>query len=76
MIGWSKGDENNKAAVIDIARDKWLPRIELQGVEIYILDRTRINHGSFHFVVCGFMKLEIRIGILSAFNIFLKLLEK
>lgn len=38
LLGWSFGDEKNDVAVIDIDRDKWLPRIELQGeVLIYIL---------------------------------------
>ncbi|KAK4843166.1 hypothetical protein QYF36_004823 [Acer negundo] len=30
LLGWSLGDEKNDVAVVDIDRDKWLPRIELQ----------------------------------------------
>lgn len=31
LLGWSLGDEKNDVAVVEINRDKWLPRIELQG---------------------------------------------
>ncbi|KAL5794838.1 hypothetical protein ACOSP7_003432 [Xanthoceras sorbifolium] len=30
LLGWSLSDEKNDVAVVDIDRDKWLPRIELQ----------------------------------------------
>ncbi|KAJ4723997.1 nuclear pore complex protein [Melia azedarach] len=30
LLGWSLGDEKNDVAVVEINRDKWLPRIELQ----------------------------------------------
>ncbi|KAJ0021493.1 hypothetical protein Pint_31483 [Pistacia integerrima] len=30
LLGWSLGDEETDVAVVDINRDKWLPRIELQ----------------------------------------------
>lgn len=31
LLGWSVGNEGSDVAVVDIDRDKWLPRIELQG---------------------------------------------
>ncbi|KAJ7954552.1 Nuclear pore complex protein [Quillaja saponaria] len=30
LLGWSVGDDKSEAAVIDMERDNWLPRIELQ----------------------------------------------
>jgi nuclear pore complex protein Nup214 len=37
LLGWSLGDEINEVAVLDIEREKWLPRIELQGAQNCIL---------------------------------------
>lgn len=31
LLRWSLGDEKNDVAVVDINRDKWIPRIKLQG---------------------------------------------
>lgn len=31
LLGCSLGDELNEVAAVDIEREKWLPRIELQG---------------------------------------------
>ncbi|XP_056175992.1 nuclear pore complex protein NUP214-like [Syzygium oleosum] len=31
LFSWSLGEEMNEAVVVDIDRDHWLPRIELQG---------------------------------------------
>ena len=31
LFGWSLDDKKNEAVVLDIARDKYRPRIELQG---------------------------------------------
>jgi hypothetical protein len=33
LLDLSPGDEINEVAVVDIERDKWLPRIELQGAQ-------------------------------------------
>lgn len=35
-IGCSLGEEKNEVAIVDILRDKWLPRIELQGDKLII----------------------------------------
>lgn len=32
FLGWSLGDELNEVAAIDIEREKWKPKIGLQGV--------------------------------------------
>lgn len=37
LLGCSLGDEINEVAVVDIEREKWLPRIELQGAQNCIL---------------------------------------
>jgi len=31
LLGWSADDDKSEVAIIDIERDKWVPRIELQG---------------------------------------------
>lgn len=31
LFGWSLDDKKNEAAILDIGRDKYRPRIELQG---------------------------------------------
>lgn len=36
-LGWSLGEEK-EVAVVDIQRDNWLPRIELQGDQFYPVD--------------------------------------
>lgn len=32
LFSWSLGEEQDDAVVVSINRDKWLPRIELQGL--------------------------------------------
>ena len=31
LLGWSADDDKSEVAIVDIERDKWVPRIELQG---------------------------------------------
>ena len=31
LLGWSVDDYKNEAVFVDIERDNWVPRIELQG---------------------------------------------
>lgn len=31
LLGWSEDDDKSEAAIVDIDRDKWVPRIGLQG---------------------------------------------
>lgn len=38
LLGWPLADEINEVAVVDIEREKWLPRIELQGAYYCILN--------------------------------------
>lgn len=34
-LGWSLGEEKNEVASVDIQRDNWLPKIGLQGDQLY-----------------------------------------
>ncbi|CAJ1943670.1 unnamed protein product [Sphenostylis stenocarpa] len=57
LLGWSADDDKSEAAVIDIERDKWVPRIELQvglcvdnvsiyqnvGVQLGVEERTELS---------------------------------
>lgn len=70
-LGWSLGEEKNEVAIVDIQRDNWLPRIELQGDQ-FILWTNLIRGQNFEitrlikYVNCMFKDL-IHPGIINYF---------
>lgn len=58
LLGWSLGDELNEVAVVDIERDKWLPRIELQGN-----DDDNLILGLCVDKVSLYEKVKIQLGV-------------